>query len=130
MGINIVLTIALSFFVHISIAQEVIRHADDGSTQIIRQYRIEFQLPSDVAVYGGGNFESAAQIDTNPSGVGSRSVLYYCTNECEEPLFWVVDGYRTSVERYYLTGVKIGDYDESEIDFNFYMYVPFVARGN
>lgn len=122
--------LALVFFVRIGIAQEVRRTIENGDTQIIRQYRIEFDLPSDVAVYGGNDFDSAEQIDTNPSGVGSRSVLYYCTNECDEPLFWVVDGYRTRVERYYLAGVKIGDYDASEIDFNFYMYVPIVAKGN
>jgi hypothetical protein len=42
--------------------------------------------------------------NTNPSGVGSRSVLYYCTNTCDEPLFWIVDGYRTNVQRHYLSG--------------------------
>ncbi len=123
--------LTLTFFVHIGIAQEVVRSDQaTGDTQIIRQYRIEFDLPSDVAVYGGSDFESAEQLDTNPSGVGSRSVLYYCTNTCDEPLFWIVDGYRTNVQRHYLSGVKIGDYDASEIDFNFYMYVPFVAKGN
>jgi len=123
--------LALIFFVRIGIAQEVVRSDPaTGDTQIIRQYRIEFDLPSDVAVYGGSDFESAEQLDTNPSGAGSRSVLYYCTNECDEPLFWIVDGYRTNVERYYLAGVTAGDYDESEIDFNYYLYMPFVAKGN
>ena len=129
---NIVgILLALVFFVHIGIAQEATySNPTTGDTQIIRQYRIDFDLPSVVAVYGGNDFEGAAQIDTNPSGVGSRSVLYYCTNTCDEPLFWIVDGYRTNVERYYLSGVKIGDYDEKEINFNYYLYAPFVAKGN
>ena len=123
--------LALIFFVRIGIAQEVVRSDPaTGDTQIIRQYRIEFDLPSDVAVYGGSDFESAEQLDTNPGGGSSRSVLYYCTNTCDEPLFWIVDGYRTNVERYYLSGVRIGDYDESEINFNYYLYMPFVAKGN
>ena len=117
-----------SYFVRIWIAQTANQTIPQPVT--IQQYRIEFDLPSDVAVYGGSDFESAAQIDTNPSGVGSRSVLYYCSGVCDEPLFWVVDGYRTSVERYYLTGVRIGDYDDSEINFNYYLYMPFVAKGN
>lgn len=119
---------ASSYFVSIRIAQTANQTIPQPVT--IQQYRIEFNLPSDVAIYGGSDFESAEQIDTNPSGVGSRSVLYYCSGVCDEPLFWIVDGYRTNVERYYLNGVRIGDYDESQIDFNFYMYMPFVARGN
>lgn len=116
-----------SYFVKIWIAQTANQTIPQPVT--IHQYRIEFNLPSDVAVYGGSDFKSAAQIDTNPSGVGSRSVLYYCSGVCDEPLFWVVDGYRTNIERYYLSGVTAGDYDESEIDFNFYLYMPFVAKG-
>lgn len=115
-------------FVSIRIAQTAQYTVPQPVT--IQQYRIEFDLPSDVAVYGGIDFESAAQIDTNPSGVGSRSVLYYCSGVCDEPLFWVVDGYRTRVERYYLAGVTVGEYSESQIDFNYYLYVPFVAKGN
>jgi len=116
-----------SYFVSIRIAQAA--QYTIPQPVMIQQYRIEFDLPSDVAVYGGRDFESAEQIDTNPSGVGSRSVLYYCSGVCDEPLFWIVDGYRTNVERYYLTGVKIGNYDESDIDFNYYLYMPFVANG-
>lgn len=115
-------------FVSIRIAQTAQYTVPQPVT--IQQYRIEFDLPSDVAVYGGSDFESAEQIDTNPSGVGSRSVLYYCSGVCDEPLFWVVDGYRTRVERYYLAGVTVGEHSESQIDFNYYLYVPFVAKGN
>lgn len=120
--------LVLSFFVRIGIAQEVHNILASGDIQIIRQYRIEYDLPSDIAVYGGQNFSDAEQIETEPSGRGSRNVLYYCTNTCDEPLFWVVDGFRTRVDRYYLSGVKANEYGESEIDFNFYVYIPAVSK--
>ena len=95
---------------------------------IARQYIIEYSLPSAAYIYGGDEFENAEQIEFNPVGEGSRSVIYRCDNVCSSPRFWVTEGYRGSAQRMFLSDVEIGSYQSNSMDFNYYLFFPAVMR--